>query len=393
MTWTPIWVLPNIELDVSVESDNFALVPFTDKRVRRMKRQYPEFRKFMMRFTDTFKNRIHPTLILRREDASDRLKTGEAAASFRDLLVASMVPYAQSRNIIYDNTGNRVAYSSYFWVYPWMIDRKYRDIIALTPTMTAVHEARAFKGQSSPDLFPVRVMRSDFDEPMLQELLQRWMARYNVANPAWENIALFRSLNMANQASLFPGGVDATIHDFGRIISLWISAFEILVHPGGDGKANLGKVFALLERVPWIDKKCGYRWFETGINEKSVRRNLACWIYKKLYRCRNNFLHGNPVKISNLKIRESGRSLASFAATLYRLGLTSFLDLSWKEQLPPIADSEAFAESCARRRDFNAPQQDAEKALRLARVSPEKARRMRQALINKRRKRRLGHLG
>ena len=216
MTWTPIWALPNIDLDEPVESNFFALVPFADRRVRKMKRQYPEFRKFMMRFTDTFKNRIDPTLILRRADAPERFTTGEVAASFRDLLVASMVANAQSRNIIYDNTRNRVAYSSYFWVYPWMIDRHYKDIIASTPTILAVHEAQAFKGQSSPDLSPIRVNRRDFDEPLLQELLQRWMARYNVDNPAWENIALFRSLNTANQASLFPGGADATIHDFGR---------------------------------------------------------------------------------------------------------------------------------------------------------------------------------
>lgn len=271
-----------------------------------------------------------------------------------------------------------LAYSSYFWVYPWMIDRRYQHIIASTPTMLALHEAQAFKGQSSPDLSPIRANRRDFDEPLMQELLQRWMARYNVDNPAWENIALFRSLNMANQASLFPGGVDATIHDFGRIVGLWIIAFEVLVHPGGNGKANLEKVFALLERVPWIDKKCGHRRFETGTRNKSVRRNLACWIYRQLYACRNDFLHGNPVEISNLKIRQFGRSLTSIAPTLYRLGLTSFLDLSWKKQAPPIADVDAFAQYCDERLNFKAPQRDAERALRLARVSPENERRRRQ---------------
>lgn len=390
MTWTPIWALPNIDLDEPVESNFFALVPFADRRVRKMKRQYPEFRKFMMRFTDTFKNRINPSLILRRADTPERLTTGEVAASFRDLLVASMVPYAQSRNIIYDNTRDRVAYSSYFWIYPWMIDRHYKDIIVYTPAMIALHESQAFKGQSSPDLSPIRVNRGDFDEPLLQELLQRWMARYNVDNPAWENIALFRSLNTANQASLIPGGVDATIHDFGRIAGLWVASFEILVHPGGDGRANLEKVFQLFERVPWIDKKCGYRLFETGTRKKSVRRNLACWIFRELYACRNDFLHGNPVEISTLKIRQSGRTLISVAPTLYRLGLTSFLNLSWKEQLPPVADAEAFAQHCVEASDFDAPQRDAERALRLTRVSPETERRRRQSLINERRKVRTG---
>ena len=386
MTWTPIWALPNIDLDEPVESDFFALVPFADRRVQEMKRRHPEFRKFMIRFTDTFRNRIHPTLILRRENAPQRLATSEAVTSFRDLLVASMVSYAQSRNIIYDNTRYRATYSSYFWVYPWMIDRNYEHIIVSTSAILALHEAAAFKGQSSPDLSPVTIRRRDFDEPLLQELLRRWMARYKFDNPVWENIALFRSLNMANQASLIPAGSDATIHDFGRIIGLWVAAFEILVHPGGSGRANLEKVFGLLERVPWIDRRCGFRRFETGTSRKSVRRNLACWVYKQMYACRNDFLHGNPVEISDLMVPKSRRPMNSVAPTLYRLGLTSFLDLSWKEQPPPADDAEAFAEYCGKRWDFIAPQRDVEEALQLSRVSLERQRRKRQALLEQQRR-------
>ena len=316
MAWTPIWALPNIDIDEPVDSDFFALAPGTDRRVRAMKREYPEFRKFMARFTDTFKNRIRPALILRREDAPVRLETGEAAASFRDILVASTIPKARSLDIIHDNGGRRVEYSSYFWVYPWMVDRRYEHIVANTPGMLAIHEAEAFKGQSSPDLSRATVNRGDFDEPLLQELLQRWIARYNVDNPAWEDIALFRSLNMANQAMLFPGGPDATLHDAGRIVGLWVASFEILVHPGGNGQANLQRVFELLEKTPWIDKRCGYRLFETGTKAKNVRRDIACWFYRELYARRNDFLHGNPVDNSSLIIRQSGRNLFFMAATL-----------------------------------------------------------------------------
>lgn len=387
MTWMPIWALPNIHLDEPVESSFFALVPFDDRRVRRMKRQNPEFRKFMIRFTDTFRNRINPTLIIRRADAPERLQTSEVAAGFRDLLVASTVPHALSRNIIYDNVRDRVGYSSFFWIYPWMIDRNYEHIIAHTPAILALHEAQAFKGQSSPDLSPIRINRRDFDEPLLQELLKRWMARYNLDDPAWENIALFRSLNMANQACLVPAGPDTTIHDFGRISGLWVASFEILVHPGGNGRANLEKVFDLLERVPWIAKNCGHRRFETGTKRKRVRRNLACWIYKKLDACRNDFLHGNPVENSNLMIPQSGRSLISIAPSLYRLGLTSFLDLSWKEEPPPAADADAFAQYFIEESNFKAPQHDAERALLLARVSPENERRRRQEALLQRRRR------
>lgn len=381
MTWTPIWALPNINLDEAVESEFFALVPNDDKRLRSIKREQPEFRKFIARFTDTFKNRITPSLILRRADAPERLLTQEAAASFRDLLVASIVPYAQARNIIYDNARDRIGYSSFFWFYPWMTDRNDRYISAITPTLLAVHEAQAFKGQSSPDLSPTRVIRSDFDEPLLQELLRRWDARYNVDEPSWKNVALFRSLNMANQASLFPGGVDATIHDFGRIAGLWIASFEILVHPGGNSQANLTKVLELLERVPWINKRCGHRRYEVRIGQQIARKNLACWLYRKLYGCRNDFLHGNPVDIASLQIRQSGRGLILFGAILYRLGLTSFLDLSMKKEPPLLTEIEALAKYISNNLNSERPQKAAEEALCLARVSKEEQRRRRKAIV------------
>ncbi len=162
MNWTPIWALPNIELDEPVDSDFFALAPASDPRVRVLKREHPEFSKFMIRFTDTFKHRIHPTLILRREDAPEQLRSVEAATGFRDLLVASTIPKARSLGIVHDGGRQRVAYSSFFSIYPWMVDRHYEHIIADTPAMLAVHEAQAFKGQSSPDLSPATVNRRDF---------------------------------------------------------------------------------------------------------------------------------------------------------------------------------------------------------------------------------------
>lgn len=57
----------------------------------------------------------------------------------------------------------------------------------------------------------------------------------------WDDVALTRSLNMAYHASLLPAGTDTTFYDVGRIVSLWVSAFEILVHPGGNGQASQAK--------------------------------------------------------------------------------------------------------------------------------------------------------
>jgi hypothetical protein len=105
-----------------------------------------------------------------------------------------------------------------------------------------------FKGQSSPTLFRTALDAADLDQPLLAALLSRWQQRYQASEPDWADIALFRSLNMAYHSSLLPAA-DTTFYDLGRLVSLWVSAFEILVHPGGNGQANRDKV---LYQLPLI---------------------------------------------------------------------------------------------------------------------------------------------
>jgi hypothetical protein len=339
----------------------------------------------MRKFEDTHKNRITPSVIIRRADVPDHFQTSEVAGSFRDVLVASVVPLARSRDILYANRRGRISYSSFFRPFPWMLDKNFEWILASTPQMLALHEIDSFRGHSSPDLSPSTLLRSDFDEPLLETLLARLNARYEIPEPRWEDVALFRSLNMAYHASQFPGGTDATIHDFGRIIALWVSSFEILAHPGPTGNSNLERVSSLLDKIPWVDTRCGHRRLnttkQTRKGPKIVRRNLASWNYSNLYDCRNKFLHGSPVKDVDLQIRDSRRLLNSIAPPLYRLALTAFLPLIWEEEIPPIDDPELFGDFIARNSEFEAPQRDAEHALKLSRISERQQERLNETRI------------
>lgn len=387
MEWNPIWALPNIDLAEPIDSQFISLVPSNDKRVHKIEQNHPEFGTFMTQFTDTYGNQIRPSLILSRADTPRPLLTVEAIGSFRNAIVVSTVPYARARDVEFNNVRNRVSYSSFFCVYPWTISRDYTSVYADTPTMRAIHEAQALRGQSSPDLSPTKLARSDVDEPLLKELLERWSTCYRHSSPSWENLALFRSLNMANQASAFPGGADATIHDYGRIAGLWVASFEILVHPGGSGRANLMNVLELLEAVPWINKRCKYRRYNVRIGKKVLRKNLVCWLYRELYRCRNDFLHGNPVDNTSLKIRQSGRTIVSFGPILHRLALTSFLELSFRPEPPDLTETEAMSAYMSDRMEFRHPQDMMERAICLARVSEEEQRRCRDERVRQARDR------
>jgi hypothetical protein len=166
------------------------------------------------------------------------------------------------------------------------------------------------------------------DRPLMLALLKRWQALYSEKNVRWKDRALFRSLNMANQALRAPGGTDTTFYDVGRSVALWISAFEILAHPP-NANANLQVVYELLERVKWNNPALRAKRYKTHAGRgKAVRRILSCQLYGELYKVRNDFLHGNRVIPSQLNFpRKRGYPLAYYAACLYRMALSGVMSI------------------------------------------------------------------
>ena len=110
-------------------------------------------------------------------------------------------------------------------------------------------------------------------------------------------------------------------------------------------------------------------------NQSNKKRILACWIYGKLYTARNNYLHGNPVTDDDLVVKDSKRLLLPYAAVLYRMALTDFLDLCFREKAPPQADAKAFDDYEERKFGFQKYQMDMEAALATITISIEEQQR------------------
>ena len=366
--WTPMFVLPNATLFAAIECEIAAIAPAHDPRVMAVKRAHPRFRRFLNRFSDNFGEKFEPAVLIVRADAPPTFRDISALASFRDLISISIVAYNRALELR-QRRGHRVMFGEAFAIYPWMLDRHYEDVIGSTPAILGTHEVAKFRGQSSPTLFRTPLAAGDIDQPLLVALMQRWRRRYEAADPAWADIALFRSLNMAYHASLLPAATDTTFYDVGRIVSLWVSAFEILVHPGGNGQANRDKVFELIEKTPWAIPASGALVHDTGSKTK-VKRTLASWLYQVLYECRNSFLHGNPVERDNLILPVSQRTVFEYAAPLYRLALTAFLPLAQDKSIPPVTDAEAFGAHIAEHVEFMDPQKRMEEAILTAAQPP-----------------------
>lgn len=361
--WKPAIIFPNVAIGEPIEEGPALFAPVGDVRVEGLSRAHPKFRQFLSRFTDAFGRKVSTSLLLIRSDAAETFLSSAAISSFRDALALSVIPYSRAIWIKHD-TGRGAYWSNTFATYPLMIDKDYKWIIGRTPAIVSIDDVNKFRGQSSAELPHLGLQLSDFDRPMLRELLNRWNSRFSATNPTWMERAIIRSLNMAYQAGHLPGGTDVTFYDLGRTIALWVSAFEILAHPG-NGNSGLKQVYGLLDKIEWKHSDMKVPAYDSYMGRNRVRekKNIACWLYGELYHARNDFLHGNPVDSARLEICGSGRNLGTYAAPLYRMALTAFTSLSFPKPSPSMENPKAFGEHIAKHTAFLRYQRAIEDAL------------------------------
>ena len=326
--WRPVFVLPNLALTDAIEAGQATIAPSGDSRVQAIINAHPLFASFMNRFTDAFGEKVSPAVMLLAPDAPDGYRTTEAVAGFRDAFAISVTALSWASQLAAP-WPFRTFYSDAFGFYPWMLDRDFEHLMAQTPAMMGVHITEEFHGQPTPAVPQAPIGAFEIDEHLLSALLSVWRRRYVTRRPKWRDVALFRSLNMAQQASRAPAGADATIYDLGRQISLWVSAFEILAHTGAGGRSDLGKVVDLIESAPWRSGKCRRKKYQIIKGRGRRQGGLGPKIYRTLYDLRNDFLHGNPITRSKLThaTRLPEVSWAAYAAPLYRVTLLSFLQI------------------------------------------------------------------
>jgi hypothetical protein len=174
---------------------------------------------------------------------------------------------------------------------------------------------------------------------------------------------------MAYHASLMPALSDATFLDVGRLISLWVSALEILVRPE-DRVVRREHVLNLLDKAHWERRVLNERSHTVG-HKNPIERTLAAWLCDRLYDCRNAFLHGNPVNEKSVMLPHTTRSIFEYTAPLYRVVLAETLKLQFDKPQPSLADPKACGEFIADRLSFLSPQRVIEDALLTAVVNPE----------------------
>jgi hypothetical protein len=358
--WKPMLVLPNLDMRGTVECELAAIVSPLDARVEQIRKDHPNLTTFLSKFSGQFAEQCWPALLILRSDAPETCHSAEAVTAFRDLVSLSTIPLARAHRLRFDR-GKPLAYSTAFQFYPWMLDGLFEELIMTNPSSLSVHLLKEFRGQSFPEQSVISLMESDIDVSLAKVLLAKWVARFAESSTAWSDRALFRSLNMANEAARIPASVASTFYDVGRTLALWVSAYEIVAHPGGTGQSNFRTVAEMIEKVRWLDQALADNTHAIAMGKRTEQRPLATWVCKKIYDLRNDYLHGNDVTGSSLLLNRN--PIIDHAACVYRLVLTGFLGLEFNEPMPPVNDAKAMGRFVSRRMNFNKPQRRFEAAM------------------------------
>ncbi len=340
MKWHLAYLMPHTKFDAPIEHGPLALVPPADHRLVELAAKSKAVDVLVSRTTDQFGEAIEPSAILIRSDAPKDIDF-YAVASFRNAVAIASIIDAATRQY----SGGRAGYpqwSDYFDLYAFTATTD-GNLMARSLTSMEVNRPEEFTGKRAPHLSSNRRLSFGVDRSILAGCLRQWDRRFIKKRQEWRTRVLFRSLEIACQASRVPavGTRTPTIHDMGVGIALWVSAFEILSHPR-TSNANLVTVLNLLGAADWLDPKL--KLTRCRITYRGSTRS-ANWIqkfYKELYGSRNAFLHGNPVSPGRLfpKMMSGGPTLLHVAPLIYRVALGASLPAPSKKRTKGDKDAE-----------------------------------------------------
>lgn len=322
-----IFALPDLYLRESIGNDYIAIVPHDDKRITEIINYSSCSRALVENFENQFGQKNYPSLLIINDKAPEHLRDIDAIVGFRNIVALVTIIRGHEHSL----TSTFVAfplYSDYFDFYPITVAKDDDGFITQSPSILGYDDDRRnFRGQTSPGLAGPGHVRAEPKSDLFDQLHKAWQRRFLKRRYSeWSTRILFRSLEMAYQASTMPFKNHSTIYDYGASASLWVSALEILSHPK-KGVANLQTVLDLVEKYSWLNKDLKRRSYV--VKYRGIRRqvNLSQKLCKELYDTRNAFLHGNPVTEKRLRPfgRKNVQVITKYAPLLYKIVLISFL--------------------------------------------------------------------
>lgn len=280
---------------------------------------------YLGRFSTPFGVALKPAIVCVARQA--RRPNARDLVAFRDCIAIPAIVEARRQGLI-ANSPRGFPYSDSFDFYTVHPGRDGTHVTLRTPTEEGLHDLAKFHGQPTPVVLHPYHQSVDFDDVLGVPLLALFAGRR--VDKALRARVL-RSLHAAYAACRAPFHHLGGSLDVGMTTSLWVTAFEVLAHPGGPGDVKPEHVRELIKSIPWPDRSLRRRSrvpvVGAGRRIPDGRAIPPVQIYGRLYAARCAYLHGEPDLDDarrHLSDGRRGRPEAQ-AAILYRFVLLKVL--------------------------------------------------------------------
>jgi hypothetical protein len=327
--WDLLFTLPNLEppIPTPFASDGYVICSGKDPRLKQLATNAGNATslKMLKKFSTAQGRRFWPGCFLIRSDIPIASRQVETIRAFRNACaIATTTMFYASRLANPHAVQWHVAWTDQFRFGHFMAGRNGWVQTFGGPVMgmdDAIPRQQAAAAFGNPTDFSLV-----FDQPLLDRLFRAWRQCYLRKKDRKNLLRLFGALEVAFHAAQFPADGLTSINDIGTRIAMWVSAFEVLCHPGGG--VNKRHVQKVISDAPFSDKTLTSTRFTVSYGGNKFRATLPEALYDDLYWARNQFLHGMPVRPAVLHYRQSNdyKGLIDVAPVLFNAALVSRLN-------------------------------------------------------------------
>lgn len=323
-SWIFVSIFPNLLETYSFKTSYAVIVPCSDSRVKLLRRKYKPIDELLNSFIDTRLKIIRPNVFLLHKKAySNQHYRHAAIVAFRNIVALNVI--LEGWIPLVHATHNNVfttLYSDYYDFFPL---NGYGDKLYFvkTPALSNIVSQTKVKYQSNYSLPEANHFTLFVNQKLFDVLIYIWEDYFVRKKRLDCYSSLFRSLQLAFSACKMPTDNFSTIYDYGTKIGLWISAFEILFHPGKNGSIHCNDIIAELNKYEFSNPKIKKKSYL--INK--VQTNIVGLIYKEIYDVRNDFFHGNNIDTNRLYVFKQKKFpiITHIAPVLFLMALHVFL--------------------------------------------------------------------
>lgn len=327
------------------EAQEIAIVPPSDPRVKAILAD-PNAKGTAAihgSFETHYGKNFEPCALIFNPTWPKKERSAESIRAFRNAAAISTLVRSRSRAIAEDGQWEPL-YSDFFDFFPLTPSDDEQYIVSLDMPVRNLDEPKKLHLQPAPWIGDPSSFSVRYDRQLWRSLSSAWERHYRLkkASPALRQI--FRSLDVAYHAGRFgTDGLRGT-SESGIRIGLWVSAIEVLVHPGTS--VSFEEVHQALGKLAWQDRMLERRPYSISRKGSKIKATFIQRFYKRLYDVRNAFFHGNKVTDRTLYFNKpcTAGSLEMNAVLIY----VALLNAALERALPKLrvprtqAETESF---------------------------------------------------